>query len=336
MEYTSAPSTFTTSTTTTVTMTVTRQLTKTAARVFGQLEGGGNPVTIFTSSVSLQPATRVTLAQSCAWESVVVDRTRRSMAFYLPTGEPVDFCAHAAMGGVTQLLAPSAGSDASQSVSFTTDHADDTTRYTAHLHDHNIVALDLRTVYEEAPVPHPPTVRRILREAFGLRAGDLTQPPARQSADAKPPYPTLRNASVARPKTLVYVNSLETLHAVKVPPVTNHHFRVACDAIGSTGVYLYAFDAADDTWACRQFPRASGYPEDPATGVAAAALAVALHKAGHVRDAYKCTQGTAMGQGSVLLVEDIQRRDADNHVSLRILGRVETDESEVMEIEEPE
>jgi Phenazine biosynthesis-like protein len=69
----------------------------------------------------------------------------------------------------------------------------------------------------------------------------------------------------------------------------------------------------------RQFPRAAGYAEDPATGVAAALLAVGLHLCEQslqpggtameeetTSTRYTFHQGTAMGRPSVLYVQDIQ------------------------------
>ena len=72
-----------------------------------------------------------------------------------------------------------------------------------------------------------------------------------------------------------------------------------CDAFETTGIY--AFDAGLNA---RQFPVRAGYPEDPATGVAAAALGGYLaHHAppdapGTVR--YEIAQGVAMGRPSRL------------------------------------
>ena len=54
------------------------------------------------------------------------------------------------------------------------------------------------------------------------------------------------------------------------------------------------------SYECRQFPRSSGYPEDPATGIAASALAATLrfgpddNKKSTIVN-YDIYQGTAMG-----------------------------------------
>jgi predicted PhzF superfamily epimerase YddE/YHI9 len=53
--------------------------------------------------------------------------------------------------------------------------------------------------------------------------------------------------------------------------------EAACRRIGSTGLYPYAIlDKQARLFEARQFPRSSGYPEDAATGIAAAALAFGL------------------------------------------------------------
>lgn len=93
---------------------VARQILKVSARAFvspvagggGSSSGsaaksGGNPVTIFSPS---SPSTKLTqelrsrLAQTCTWESVVVepcqdDLTVSQFSFFMPSGEEVSFCA---------------------------------------------------------------------------------------------------------------------------------------------------------------------------------------------------------------------------------------------------
>jgi PhzF family phenazine biosynthesis protein len=50
-----------------------------------------------------------------------------------------------------------------------------------------------------------------------------------------------------------------------------------CKKLDSTGLYPYAVvDEDNQIFEARQFPKSSGYPEDPATGIAAAALAYGL------------------------------------------------------------
>ena len=122
------------------------------------------------------------------------------------------------------------------------------------------------------------------------------------------------NSSVARYKTLIPISTPYRLHEACDPrdPLV---FRDLCDSIDSTGVYLYSkVDRSQhkndhrQEYECRQFPRASGYPEDPATGIAASALACSLYQRGitlrlkYIGEGdggrYIMYQGTAMGKHS--------------------------------------
>jgi hypothetical protein len=395
------------------TSTTRKLIEKVTARVFCQLEGGGNPVTIFKSQSPLKPSTQARLAQTCEWESVCVVSSSSqsqsqssqsqstnstgtgttampSMAFYMPTGEQVSFCAHAAMGGALQLgwsqttpeqplqftaaALTSPNDSDSDSDSDSDNHANATaaatTPYTAIVHEHDIVSLEMEADFTETAIPHRPTLHRIIRDCCGLESSDLTTTSGGSSSSyassSTPAVPTFCNSSIARPKTLVYVNSVEALGRAKPPApsaASADAFRKSCDAVESTGLYLYTPAVVDvdadvddndnsndssssnntketnDSWECRQFPRASGYPEDPATGIAAAALAASLYFRGTKLPAYKFYQGTAMGQPSLIMVENMKitnlKDDSEKRVaSFRLLGRIEVDQRDELEVDD--
>jgi hypothetical protein len=94
------------------TMSARRAVFQISARAFvsPRCAGGGNPVTIFVpsssnngSSATLSPEFRSRLAQTCAWESVVVEPYEEDtsstlvvlpqFSFFMPSGEEVSFCA---------------------------------------------------------------------------------------------------------------------------------------------------------------------------------------------------------------------------------------------------
>jgi len=332
---------------------------------------GGNPLTIFSSEASLPSEIRRRLARTCEWESAVVDRTLRRVSFHLPqNGDPVSFCAHAAMGAATELARVRTDRNATVSEPFEFETADDeklkASVHQSHDDEENALVVSMEAVATPTkvePVEHPPTLHRVLRDALGLQSADLVR---RNVVDEATPLfmPTFLNASVmGRPKTLVGLKSLEKLQSVK-PPTNPDAFRVACDALNSTGIYLYAHanvegdhDASINTatsWECRQFPRFSGYPEDPATGVAAAALAVALHnenwnETNEKNSEFHFYQGTAMQRPSLIVIQNVQLKNDsldgngdDNNsragltASFRILGRVEVDGRETIEVADEE
>ena len=111
------------------------------------------------------------------------------------------------------------------------------------------------------------------------------------------------NASTSRVKTLVRVPDAATLDAI-TPDFGA--VEALCDAIGSTGLYPYALEATGAT--ARQFPKKSGYPEDAATGIAAAALWGYLHThagaaVASAADApFTVRQGVAMGAPSAIRI----------------------------------
>ena len=84
------------------------------------------------------------------------------------------------------------------------------------------------------------------------------------------------NASTCRVKTLIRLASTQALHALQ--PILEG-VEPLCQRLGSTGLYPYARSPDDAlTVSARQFPKSSGYPEDAATGIAAAALAWGLRE----------------------------------------------------------
>ncbi|MDO9439349.1 MAG: PhzF family phenazine biosynthesis isomerase, partial [Beijerinckiaceae bacterium] len=88
----------------------------------------------------------------------------------------------------------------------------------------------------------------------------------------------LQNAVTSRVKTLIPIKSVDRLNDLHTSMPTTEK---CCESIGSTGLYPYAVDSqADRRFEARQFPKSSGYPEDAATGIAAAALAFGLLKSG--------------------------------------------------------
>lgn len=84
----------------------------------------------------------------------------------------------------------------------------------------------------------------------------------------------IHNAVTSRVKTLVPMRDAAALNGLAPDSAA---VAAACAQIGSTGFYPYAvLDGQARMFEARQFPRSSGYPEDAATGIAAAALAFGL------------------------------------------------------------
>ena len=285
-------------------------ITKVTARVFGYpgIPGGGNPVTVFLWREINSPTAKIraSLAASCKWESVLAHLPRAEqkdenifsttpsenrLYFYMPSGEEVTFCAHAAMGAAAVIANEDPSTEDTVHFTITKD-----VKKNATVLDRNTVELDMGAFHEEKHVEE----RRILSllNQVDLDGEDME----RKNLNS----PSL-NSSVARHKTLVPIASLQKLHSASNPKDPSE-FKALCDAIESTGVYLYCNNASEShldvlTYECRQFPRDSGYPEDPATGIAAAALASSIYSRKFSDDSevrFEIIQGTAMGNKSLI------------------------------------
>ena len=119
------------------------------------------------------------------------------------------------------------------------------------------------------------------------------------------------NAATSRVKTLVPLSSPVTIN--RLTPDFERMEKI-CEAIGSTGLYPFACDWEDErTYHARQFPKASGYREDAATGIAATALIYGLRHYGLIgtRKTIRVRQGEAMGRPSRLAVTLADGRDPD-------------------------
>ncbi|MDR7009351.1 PhzF family phenazine biosynthesis protein [Paraburkholderia strydomiana] len=131
------------------------------------------------------------------------------------------------------------------------------------------------------------------------------------------------NATTSRTKTLIPVRSVQRLNSL-TPSLDD--VQELCDALGSTGLYPFAVESAEPLNVhARQFPRSSGYPEDAATGIAAAAMLYgALHYRllAHGASDMIVHQGYAMGKPSCILVR--MRIPGDPDAGCWISGAVES------------
>ena len=249
----------------------------------------------------------------------------------MPSGEEVSYCAHAAMGAASVISTQKGGLD---QVQFVTAEGVENTAFI----NGKDVELGMKNDLQEMNVDTEVMVA--LLDQIGLEMGDVdVDVDADADADVQANMPFL-NSSVARFKTLVPMKSLDRLHGASNPKDADE-FRILCDAVDSTGVYLYApcsssdDDSIENSYECRQFPRASGYPEDPATGIAAAALASSLHQKGRIKGHggggggrnFVMYQGTAMGKNSRIRVRLEEEQ-------VYCSGTIEIDSEEYISIDE--
>jgi PhzF family phenazine biosynthesis protein len=153
----------------------------------------------------------------------------------------------------------------------------------------------------------PAAVQAELTAALGLPAGSF------------PAGALIRPVSVSRAKLIVPVRDAGAVHAAR--PDSPALWKL-CEELDTTGAYVFAPHPDGDPahLVARQFPVDAGYPEDPATGVAAAALAAYL--ASQRRPAQPSwtriiiDQGDAMGRPSRLHAAALSGPDGVTHPSV--------------------
>ncbi|KAJ5923502.1 hypothetical protein N7454_008747 [Penicillium verhagenii] len=260
---------------------------------------GGNPTTIFLGATDLTSDEMKALAKKAGHECGFVlpapsspTSTHYTMRYFVPNQE-MEMCGHATVGAIWLLH---------QLGKLTTHLPNDLIRIStlSGIVDAKILpsaseSLQSSTILVSQPKGttqdlHPAHTPSIL-SSLGLTQTDL--------ATDLP----IQNARTSRTKTLIPLKSREVLQNLRPDPEAI--VRV-CESVDSTGLYPYVvLDAAEQLFEARQFPRSAGYVEDPATGIAAAALVFGLVGDGCgivAEKPVRVRQGWAMGKASEIRV----------------------------------
>lgn len=248
--------------------------------VFADGPGGGNPCPVVLDADGLRDAELQTLAARFGAETVFVLPPRSDcdvrLRYFVPEHE-MKMCVHATIGASVVLGAAGL---------LPTGRA----RIESPLGPLAVTwAADSAIVDQFAPV-------------FGAPLDDLTLVAAALRIAPEEIAGPVRAASTARPKLMVPLRTEAALDALD--PEHELLWQV-CDQLDVTGFYPYASPADGADLGARQFPRRAGYVEDPATGVAAAALAAHL-SFGSRRPGWhtwRIAQGRAIGRPSLLAAE---------------------------------
>jgi PhzF family phenazine biosynthesis protein len=263
----------------------------TLVNVFAAAEGGGNPTPIVIDASGYDEARMLQVTRSYALESTFVfpptdpREADFRFRFFVPRQE-MNMCGHATVG--TLWLLRRVGKFAGSQVRVETGSG--------------LVrgfVQDAETSDEYIEITQPAgrleeitgrEARQALLDVLGITEADLS------------PLP-IYNAVTSRMKTLVPLKSPEILDTLK-PDFSR--METLCASLDCTGLYPFAIHSLPDRiFNARQFPKASGFPEDVATGIAATALAFGLVAYGLIPcDGKRITvqQGRAMGRPSEIFV----------------------------------
>jgi PhzF family phenazine biosynthesis protein len=256
-------------------------------RVFAGPDGlGGNPAPIVLNASAMTGQDMMGVAAASGHESGFVvnpgDGTGADfgLRFFVPQHE-MEMCGHATVGALWCLRRAGRWSGTSARVETLSGMVQGFVRHAG-------------TPDETIEITQPLGVLEVLEDSQAQAVAKTLDVPGEDLL----PLPVF-NGRTSRVKTLVAIKSVAALDALK-PAFAD--MQGVCEAIGSTGLYPFAVESVKQrVFHARQFPKSSGYPEDAATGIAAAALLFGLLRHGLVacdEELVTIHQGRAMGRPS--------------------------------------
>jgi len=258
--------------------------------VFAAGPGGGNPAPIVIDATGMSDADMQAVARHYGHESGFVlpaapgSRCDYEFRFWVPNHE-MSMCGHATVGAV--WLLHQAGRLQRDRLTIQTRSGEVAVRITGDTDQGAAVEIS-QPMGRVEPLPQPRQDE--ILDALGITDAQLA------------PLP-IQNACTSRVKPLIPLSNPAVLDALQP---RFDRIEGVCERIGSTGLYPYAIsDAGRQIFDARQFPRASGYPEDAATGIAASALSFGLLASGMVEASTRTItirQGRAMKRPSQISV----------------------------------
>jgi PhzF family phenazine biosynthesis protein len=286
-------------------------------RIFAAGADGGNPAPIVVDANGLSDAEMQEIALRYGHESGFVlpapagSHCDFAFRFWVPNHE-MEMCGHATVGAV--WLLDRLGRLPRDQVSIWTRSG----RVDAHVAERNAAGNRVEITQPQGrinPLPGAESAEAEILSVLGITSRELA------------PLP-IQNACTSRIKTLVPLESVAALDGLR-PDF--RRVEDVCDRIGSTGLYPFAItDLAGQVFDARQFPKSSGYPEDAATGIAAAALAFGLLENGLVQRTgrpIRVRQGRAMGCPSEIVLRF--RMDGDDVQGCWLGGNAQLIEAQV-------
>jgi PhzF family phenazine biosynthesis protein len=265
-------------------------------RVFPAGPGGGNPAPVVLDADAMSADEMKAIAASYGHESAFVCAPRNTgntyrLRFFVPQHE-MEMCGHATLGALWLLRR--LGRWTSRIATLETLSGIVDARF-----NESTQSIE---VSQPKGIVQPIEDERLhaaMRAVLRIDAGDLDSL-------------GIVNATTSRTKTLIPIRSVQRLQAL-TPSFDK--VQALCDELGSTGLYPFAVERTHPLEVhARQFPRSSGYPEDAATGIAAAATLYGVLHYGLLApgaSSMAVHQGYAMGKPSGIQVEMRDPGNAD-------------------------
>lgn len=255
-------------------------------RVFAAAPGGGNPCPVILGADTLTKDQMQYFAREFGLDTAFVLRPSDSGAdlrirYFVPDHE-MGISVHASIAAVTVVVSQGllrSGRVRLQTISGLFDVVSEM--------QHGGYPV---TVQQRVPVFGASVEANVAAQVLGVAPQDID-----------PNRGPIQCVSVSREKLLVPLRSQTVLR--RLTPDMDSLWRL-CEALGVSGLYPFvrATEVPDAYAEARQFPLRAGFPEDAATGVAAAALGGYLTRYDYAladgRHEFRIAQGYAMGHPS--------------------------------------
>lgn len=255
--------------------------------VFQASEGGGNPCPVTLNADELTLEEMRTMTYQSGAESAFLMKPAQpdcdiKVRYFMPLHE-TDMCMHATVGSVTVLV--KRGISQKSPILFETNLGPVQVEWAMRNGEVDVAVEQFLPQYQE----NAPSKEEVC-QALRISSDELADAP-------------IQAVSTSRFKLIVPLRRQAALDSLNPDFET---LWAVCDRCGATGFYPFALDAEDKSVLyARQFPKRAGYNEDPATGVAASALAAYLvrHQLISVQEGWNqftVFQGKSMGRPSVI------------------------------------
>lgn len=256
--------------------------------VFKAAEGGGNPCPVTLDADSLTAEQMKKLSAQFGQESAFVCSPTRSdcdvkVRYFVPNGE-LEMCMHATIGTATVLVEKDVVSKSP--IVFESAFGPMNVFWEK---KNGKIDVGVDQFLPQYPDSNP-TAQEVCK-ALGIKPEQLGDAP-------------IMSAATSRFKLMILLKSREVLDGLN--PDYEYLWSV-CDKYNTTGFYPFVVEdnGGETVYFARQFPKRSGYNEDPATGVAASALGAYLVDNGIAKsnegwNSFTVMQGFAMGRPSMI------------------------------------
>jgi len=256
--------------------------------VFEEKPGGGNPCPVTLHADELTTEEMQAMTKEFGQESAFLLRPTRDdcdvkARYFVPLHE-MEMCIHATIGSATVLIEK--GMCTRSPITYETFYGPVRIDWERRDGKIEVAVSQFLPKYQE----RNPSREEVCR-ALNIRPEDIADLP-------------IQSVATSRFKLMVPLASKQIVYGLQ--PDFEYLWDL-CDQYDTTGFYPFAQEVEDGrpVFYARQFPKRAGYPEDPATGVAASALGAYLtrHRVLPVAEgwnSFTIRQGEAMGKPSVI------------------------------------